>query len=118
MIDARCDVLLREMRDATRDALKFAGNASGEDFLADDLLQNAVAMTLVRVGEAATKISHDYPAFIDNHPETRWASMRGLRNAIAHAYHDVDFVILWRIVADHLPALLTQLDAILDAPGR
>lgn len=44
--------------------------------------------------------------------------MRGLRNAIAHAYHDVDFVILWRIVADHLPALLTQLDAILDAPGR
>ena len=118
MIAPRLAVLLREMRDAAQRALIFVGPRSNAEFLADELLQSAVAMSLLRLGESATKILQNYPEFAQAYPDVRWKSMRGARNIIAHAYDELDFVIIWKIVADHLPSLITTLDAVLDTPAR
>ncbi len=114
MIDRRLEISLRELRDAVRESRVFVGSYSRERFLTDNLVQNVVAMGLVRIGEAATKIAQNHGDFVAAHPDVRWASMRGTRNIVAHAYHEVDFVILWQIVVDHLPLLAAWLDTVLE----
>jgi uncharacterized protein with HEPN domain len=68
-------------------------------------------MSLVIIGEAATKIMDNYPAFVDSHPEMPWRNIRGMRNRIAHGYFDINLDVVWQTVQTSLPALLEQLAA-------
>jgi uncharacterized protein with HEPN domain len=61
-----------------------------EGFLGDRRTQRAVVMSLVIVGEAATKAMDHYPDFTAAHPQVPWRSMRGMRNRIAHGYFDIN----------------------------
>ena len=49
-------------------------------------------------------------------PELPWLQMIGLRNRLIHGYDNVDFDILWNIVQQDLPGLITKLENILDEP--
>jgi len=80
-------------------------------FGADKRTQQAVIMSLVIIGEAATKIMDDHPAFTQAHPEIPWRSIRGMRNRIAHGYFDINLDLVWETVQTSLPALLEQLSA-------
>jgi uncharacterized protein with HEPN domain len=83
-----------------------------EDFLADKRTQQAVIMSLVIIGEAATKVMDGYAEFIQAHPAVPWRSMRGMRNRIAHGYFDINLDVMWDTVQAALPALLKQLPAV------
>jgi uncharacterized protein with HEPN domain len=43
-------------------------------------------MSLVIVGEIATKVMDRFPEFADQHAEIPWRNIRGMRNRIAHGY--------------------------------
>jgi uncharacterized protein with HEPN domain len=60
------------------------------DFLADKRTQLAVIMSLIIVGEAATKVMDDYIDFTQQHPEIPWCSMRNMRNRMAHGYFEIN----------------------------
>lgn len=83
-----------------------------DDFLADKRTQRAVVMSLVIIGEAATKTMDRYAAFIELHPGLPWRSMRGMRNRIAHGYFDINLDVVWETVQVALPDLLRQLPAV------
>jgi len=68
-------------------------------------------MSLVIIGEAATKVIEGHAAFADAHPEIPWRSMRGMRNRIAHGYFAINLDVVWDTVQTALPALLQQLPA-------
>jgi uncharacterized protein with HEPN domain len=55
-----------------------------DDFLADKRTQQAVIMSLIVLGEAATKVMDRYPDFASEHAQVPWRNMRGMRNRIAH----------------------------------
>lgn len=101
---------LRDMLDAARNAIAFAEGKSRQSL--DDNLMFAYA--LVRaveiVGEAATKITD---ATRDSYPEIPWKNIIGMRNRIVHDYNNVDDDILWKVVTDNLPPLITQIESIL-----
>jgi len=82
-----------------------------EDFLGDERTQQAVIMSLVIIGEAATRVMDGYPAFADAHKEIPWRSMRGVRNRIAHGYFAINLDVVWDTVQTALPAHLQQLPA-------
>jgi uncharacterized protein with HEPN domain len=82
------------------------------DFKQDKRTQQAVVMSLIVLGEAATKVMDQHPEFADQHPEIPWRSMRGMRNRIAHGYFDIDLTVVWDTLQTALPALKAQLDAI------
>ena len=90
---------------------------SKADFLADKRTQQAVIMSLIIIGEAATKIMDRYAAFSDHHSNVPWRSMRGMRNHIAHGYFDINLEVVWETVQTALPELLKQLSAIRATPG-
>ena len=83
-----------------------------EHFLVDKRTQQAVVMSLIIIGEAATKVMDGYEGFTQVHPEVPWRSMRNMRNRMAHGYFDVSLDIVWDTVKVWLPDLLKQLPSV------
>ncbi len=83
MNQSRLRDYLEHMQEAATDACSFIEGMEKEDFLADKRTQQAVIMSLIVVGEAATKIMGRYGDFACSHAEIPWRNMRGMRNRIA-----------------------------------
>jgi len=106
---------LVHMQPAAGEAVGFIEGLTREDFLEDRRTQQAVVMSLIIIGEAATKIMIADEAFTQMHPHLPWRSMRGMRNRIAHGYFDIDLDVVWETVVTALPELLEQLRLL---PGK
>ncbi|MHB1121619.1 MAG: HepT-like ribonuclease domain-containing protein [Ramlibacter sp.] len=74
---------LGHIEQAAADACSFTAGMTKEAFLADKRTQQAVTMSLIVVGEAATKVVLEHPDFAARHNEVPWASMKGMRNRMA-----------------------------------
>lgn len=109
---------LEHIQQAAIDALSFVDGLAKEDFLADNRTQQAVIMSLIIIGEAATKIMDGYTAFIQAHSEVSWRSMRNMRNHMAHGYYEINLDIVWDTVQEWLPELLKQLPSVLQEPDQ
>ncbi|MGG5142013.1 HepT-like ribonuclease domain-containing protein [Alcaligenes ammonioxydans] len=109
---------LDHMQQAAADACGFIEGLTREDFLEDKRTQQAVIMSLIIIGEAATKVIDGYIEFTQTHEQVPWRNMRGMRNRIAHGYFDVNLDVVWDTVQTALPELLQQLLAVRqDADG-
>jgi uncharacterized protein with HEPN domain len=100
------------IQQAARDARSFVDGQSKEDFLADKRTQQAVIMSLIVIGEAATKVMDGHSQFAESHTQVPWRSMRNMRNRMAHGYFDINLDVVWETTQDWLAALLTQLPAV------
>lgn len=113
---------LEHIQRAATDACNFVDGLSKADFLEDRRTQQAVIMSVVVIGEAATKIMDNAAAFVQAHPEVPWQSMRGIRNRMVHGYFDINLDVVWDTVQQDLPQLKQQIEAILSerqiSPGR
>ena len=103
---------LEHMQQAAMDACDFVQGMAREDFQQDKRTQQAVIMSLIIVGEAATKMMDSHADFAQEHPQVPWRSMRGMRNRMAHGYFDIDLDMVWNTVQNALPELLRQLSAL------
>ncbi len=108
MTENRLPDYLDHMRRAATDACDFVKGLTKEEFHRDKRTQQAVVMSLIVIGEAATKIISAYPQFIVLHPEIQWHGMRGMRNRIAHGYFDINLDLVWETVQTALPELLQR----------
>ncbi len=102
---------LEHIQQAATDAFGFIEGLDKKDFLKDKRTQQAVIMSLIIIGEAATKVMDSYPEFVQLHSEVPWQSMRGMRNRIAHGYFEINLDVVWDTVQTALPKLLKQLAA-------
>ena len=103
---------LEHMRQAAADAIGFVESMSRAEFLADKRTQQAVVMSLIVLGEAATKVMDLYPDFANAHSQIPWRNMRGMRNRIAHGYFDIDLEVVWDTVQTALPPLVVSLQGL------
>lgn len=103
---------LEHMQQAAMDACDFVQGMAREDFQQDKRTQQAVIMSLIILGEAATKVMDSHADFARRHPQVPWRSMRGMRNRMAHGYFDIDLDMVWNTVQNALPELLSQLSAL------
>lgn len=102
---------LDHMQRAAEEACGFVEGLGKDEFLADKRTQQAVIMSLVIIGEAATKVMDRYATFADRHAEIPWRNIRGMRNRIAHGYFEVNLDVVWDTVQTALPDLLKRLPA-------
>lgn len=116
MNENRLPDYLDHMRQAATDACSFVEGLTKDDFLKDKRTQQAVIMSLIIIGEAATQMMDVYAEFVQAHPEVPWRSMRGMRNRIAHGYFDVNLDVVWDTVQTALPELLKQLPTVRGEP--
>jgi len=109
MNENRLPDYLEHIQQAGTDAISFIDGVSKEDFIADKRTQQAVIMSLIIIGEAATKVMDGYPMFTQEHSEVPWRSMRNMRNRMAHGYFDINLDIVWDTIQEWLPELLRDL---------
>lgn len=109
MSDPRLADFLEHMQQAAADAIAFTEGMSQDEFLADKRTQQAVIMSLIVLGEAATKVMDRYPDFATAHAQVPWRNMRGMRNRIAHGYFDINLALVWDTVKTALPPLVIEL---------
>ena len=100
------------IQQAAGDVCSFVQGLAKDDFLADKRTQQAVIMSLMIIGEAATKAMEGDAAFTQAHPEVPWRNMRGMRNRMAHGYFDIDLHVVWETTQEWVPELLKQLPAV------
>ena len=92
---------LDHMRQANADAQSFTEGMTQADFEQDRRTQQAVVMSLIVLGEAATKVMDQHSAFAAEHNHIPW---RGMRNRISHGYFEINLEVVWDTVQTALPS--------------
>ncbi len=110
-MNAEADRLrLRHMLDAAEKIVGFTESLSVSAFLANEEKQLAIVRLLEIAGEAANGLSNELK---EEHTEIPWSQITATRNRLIHGYFDVDLNVVWQIVREDVPVLVTQLRAIL-----
>ena len=96
---------LWDIRQAAEDILALTVGKTEDDYLADRFIRLAVERSFEIIGEAITQSDRAFPGRL---PLTAASSIVAFRNRLAHGYHAVDDVLVWRIIEFSLPQLLTE----------
>ena len=78
-------------------------NYSRDAFSSDRMFFDAVSMCVLQIGELANSLSEQYRIETEN--EIPWKMIRGMRNALAHTYGEIDEDMLWDTVINDIPKL-------------
>lgn len=89
---------------------KYVAGVEKDDFLENNMMQDAVMRQIEIIGEAAGRISEGLQ---DDYPELPWMEMRAIRNKIVHDYLEINTDIIWDTVQNDLPALKDQIKSLL-----
>lgn len=103
---------LDDIRAAADKARAFVAGMSYDAFAADDKTAFAVVRALEIIGEAAKRIP---PAVRDRYPAVPWRAMAGIRDKLIHDYISVNLEVVWKTVAEDLPGLVEEIEAIIRA---
>jgi uncharacterized protein with HEPN domain len=106
-------VALRQILSHSREAVALSQGRSRADLDNDRMLNLALTRLLEIIGEAANRVPEQVQT---QYPHLPWLQMIGLRNRLIHGYDQVDFDILWNIIQQDLPRLISELEKIL--PGE
>ena len=69
---------------------------SEKEFNTDEEFQQAVAFSVLQIGELCNGLSEEYRRSTSG--QVQWNAIRGLRNIIVHAYGSIKLNILWTVV--------------------
>ncbi len=89
---------------------KYVSAGGKDEFMASDLIQDAVLRNLQTMAESTQRLSDDLKA---KHPEVNWYQIAGFRNILVHDYLGVDLDRVWLIVERELPGLKRAVTAML-----
>lgn len=108
----RLQTYIEEMQRVAAETVGFVKGRSKEEFLKDLILQRAVGMNLLMIGEATIRIMEEYPEFAAEFASVPWVKMRGMRNRIAHGYMNINLDTVWDTAQSAIPNLLDELYAL------
>jgi uncharacterized protein with HEPN domain len=109
-----------ELRDNLEDALKhgreilnFVSGMSLEQYSEDEKTRLAVERLFEIIGEALNRSYKLDPELVDSIPNYR--QIISFRNILAHCYDTVEDRIVWGIIEESLPQLLSDLESLLES---
>ncbi len=86
-----------------------------DEFMADQMTQDAVIRNFEIIGEASKNISEDLKR---SHPEIPWKLIGSLRDRLIHAYFGVQLELIWKTIEQDLDKLRAQIETILTNPSE
>ena len=103
---------IQDMIEFGQRVLSYTAGLTQRDFIADTRTYDATLRNIELIGEAANHI----PEFVrDRHQDIEWRLLIGARNRVAHGYLGIDDDVVWDIVQNGIPSLLTNLRHLLDS---
>ena len=99
---------LLHMQECMDNIQEFIGSKTFDEFVADKLLFFAVVKNVEIIGEAAYMLTKE---FCEEHPETPWKDIIGMRHVLVHGYYTTSKNFIWATIQQDLPALRSQIEA-------
>lgn len=96
---------LQDIIDYSNNVIELIEGVSCDDLAKDKRTYYAVMKNIEIVGEAAYMLTKAYK---ENHPNTPWKEIEGMRHILVHDYAQVAYQILWSTATESIPALLQQ----------
>ena len=106
---------LNDIRDAASFILQQTKGRSAVQYKSDRLLRQAVERNFEIIGEAVNRIRQGDAAIAAQITDAD--KIVAFRNVLIHGYHLIDDDEVWRVIANSLPLLLSEVEAILSASG-
>jgi uncharacterized protein with HEPN domain len=103
-------VRLQHMLIAAKDAQFFTEGRTRADLDHDRMFARAVLHAIQEVGEAAARITE---AGRSRAPEIAWGSIVQMRHILVHAYFNVSYDYVWRVIERDLEPLIDSIESAL-----
>ena len=84
--------------------------AGKEEFLANEMLHEAIIRKLQLIGESSKRLSEKARKLC---PEVPWHKIFGFRNVVVHEYLELDVDIIWDLIGNDIPILKTAMQKLL-----
>lgn len=94
------------------ETIEFTANLNKDKFLTERIIQQAVCMNIITIGEISTLISKNYPSFVKTNNSLPWADISGMRHRLVHGYLEIDLDVVWTTATMDIPSLLEILPSI------
>ncbi len=102
---------LRDMLAFGQNVLSYTEGMDQKEFVADRRTYDAVLRNIELIGESAAHV----PGHVrDSRPAIEWRSIIATRNRVAHGYLGIDDDVIWDIVQNGVPDMLSELGRLLD----
>lgn len=102
---------VQDILDAMHAVVGYVGNRRFDEFLADELVIDAVERPLEIMGEATKRLSL---ALREAHPDIPWRRMAGMRDLLIHSYDDIELEVVYDAVTAVIPPLIPAIQSILE----
>lgn len=103
-------IVLKKVLSEIAVCFEMLGDASIEDFLADEKLKRAVAMTVINIGELVKNLSDEIRLQYSYIP---WRAIAGMRDIAAHKYQTLRMEDVYHTVFSDFPPLKMNIETIL-----
>lgn len=90
---------------------RYTHDIKEDDFLMNELIQDAVIRNFEIIGEATKKLD---PRFRDKYPSIEWKKIAGMRDKLIHDYIGVDIWAVWMVIEKILPELEHEIKQIIE----
>ncbi len=98
---------LADMLLAAQRIVRFIGNHTREEFLADEVVREAIIRQIAIIGEAARQVGK---ATRQTLPELPFDEMAAMRNLVVHVYWGVNLDIVWSTAKGDMATLIAALE--------
>lgn len=90
---------------------EYKGEYDEDAFLRDNKTKDAILTRLMVIGEYAHKVDDSLK---ERFSEVDWKAMKLARNFYAHVYRGIDWILVWHVVTNELPALRANVERIIE----
>lgn len=102
--------LLKKILSECEDIIRYTNNITREEFLENDILQKATAMSLLNIGEHTNVLTRNIWV---KYEEIQWRKIVDLRNIVAHGYGELRMELVWNLTQKEIPILINQISDLL-----
>jgi uncharacterized protein with HEPN domain len=109
MSDRDLRLYYEDILDSGNAILQFVRDLSFEGFCKDRKTYSAVIREFEIIGEAVGKLPDEIKK---RYSEVEWQDIKDFRNLLVHEYFGIDLEIVWGIIKDDLPGVLSAIKEI------
>lgn len=106
MSSRSAELLIEDILASAQKIQRYTAGMTFEQFVVDEKTADAVARNFEIIGEAANRLPDEFKA---QYSTIDWDRIRGFRNRIVRDYFGIDYSIVWQIIQDYLPLLISEI---------
>jgi uncharacterized protein with HEPN domain len=115
MKDRNEKLFLVDIQECCQKIGNYIAGVSKEDFLENQMLQDALVRNIEIIGEASKNLSGKTR---EGNSNIRWRDIMRMRDKIVHHYFRLNLSIVWETVTKDIPVLKSEVDKILKSSSE